>query len=482
MFPWAYINLILIGELTEYMSRREKFNFMCLNKKIIVNPAYIKFTGIGKFPFVHTPDCDYPYSRHPFVSFDFKFFNPKHQHVTESNIDCFYGYDPSTGDTIPVYILVECGKCQPCIVKKRVSLKNQMILEQSVQEEPPVFLTLTYDDQHLPHDGVSVRDVQLFLKRFRSYVDYHYPAFAKFRYVCFSEYGSLHGRPHYHLLLFGLGLTSPRDILKLETDLRTTWQNGFVYAKLCDYGCFNYVSKYVCKGSNVPLGKNPNFRLSSRRHGGIGVPAFDNPSLLSQAIRSPHPVIKVKCLGKVFDVYIPKSIRDSLFRSPRQFYSPVAIKRYKRFLHVSCLLRALYDTYDDCAAHLVSCANINKPYFKNLVYRDAAIIPKEIYDRFSPLDCSVQKIFVPDYMVVDDYDRQSLSHLLLEYENLYEYLLNVVIDFDKMFEHRYLRNKIVGAWTLSLVQFSERNPDTDPFSISKFNGIIVESQGSKDFQ
>lgn len=457
---------------------------MCLNTSIIVNPAYVKATGTGKYPFVHMAAQDYPYQRNFFVPFDYKFFSPRRNYVTSKNIDSFYAYDPCTGDTIPVYIEVECGRCKSCIQKKRTSLKHRMILEQSCYDEPPVFLTLTYDDGHLPSCGVSVRDVQLFMKRLRSYVSYHHSNFPRFRYICFSEYGKQHGRPHYHLLLFGLGFSSPRDVLLFEKDMHTCWQNGFVYAKLCDHGCFNYVSKYVCKGSNVPFGKNPNFRLSSRKNGGIGMPAFENPTVYSQVLRSPHPTIKLKCLGKVFDVYIPKSIRDSLFRSPRQFYSPRVLTRFKRFCWLSQLLRSLYDSYDYVVSRIDGLTFMGNDCLRSLIGRESAIIPKEIYDRFAPLECVSQQIVVPGYMLEHDvsYFKKHLSSLIDEYLNLYEYLLNVTIDFDKLYSHRYLRSKIVNRWKLSLIKFAEENSDFDALSISEFNAIIVQSQFSKDLQ
>ena len=84
---------------------------MCLNKSIIVNPAYVKATGTGKFPFVHMSAQDYPYQRNFFVPFDYKFFSPRRNHITSNNIDSFYAYDPCTGDTIPVYFEVECVFC-----------------------------------------------------------------------------------------------------------------------------------------------------------------------------------------------------------------------------------------------------------------------------------------------------------------------------------------------------------------------------------
>lgn len=66
------------------------------------------------------------------------------------------------------------------------------------------FLTLTYDEAHLPaHGQLLKRDLQLFFKRLRKYT-------GPFRYVAAGEYGELKRRPHFHVALFGLNFLSDR--------------------------------------------------------------------------------------------------------------------------------------------------------------------------------------------------------------------------------------------------------------------------------
>jgi hypothetical protein len=61
------------------------------------------------------------------------------------------------------------------------------------------FITLTYDEKHLPADRNLVkRDFQLFIKRLRKKL-----APAKVRYYMAGEYGEKYGRPHYHACNFG---------------------------------------------------------------------------------------------------------------------------------------------------------------------------------------------------------------------------------------------------------------------------------------
>lgn len=92
-----------------------------------------------------------------------------------------------------------CGQCMPCRLNRRRLWTARIMLESQLHSASS-FVTLTYDEDHLPDDrSVSVRHVQLFLKRVRDYV---YPA--KVRYFIVGEYGDLTLRPHYHAILFGV--------------------------------------------------------------------------------------------------------------------------------------------------------------------------------------------------------------------------------------------------------------------------------------
>ena len=118
-----------------------------------------------------------------------------------------------------------------------------------------LFVTLTYDDEHLPIERigsdlfqtnvavVSKRDVQLFMKRLRKkYEDY------KMRYFVTSEYGAKNGRPHYHMILFGFPFTG-----KMAGDLLAEcWQNGFVQAHPLTIKEIAYVCKYMYEKSMCP--------------------------------------------------------------------------------------------------------------------------------------------------------------------------------------------------------------------------------------
>lgn len=149
---------------------------------------------------------------------------------------------------------VPCGWCVNCRQNKRQSWVYR--LQAEAKEYPlSLFVTLTYDDEHLPIERigsdlfqtnvavVSKRDVQLFMKRLRKkYEDY------KMRYFVTSEYGAKNGRPHYHMILFGFPFTG-----KMAGDLLAEcWQNGFVQAHPLTIKEIAYVCKYMYEKSMCP--------------------------------------------------------------------------------------------------------------------------------------------------------------------------------------------------------------------------------------
>ena len=106
--------------------------------------------------------------------------------------------------------LVPCGKCPSCLSDRARDWSNRCLMELKTSGSA-IFVTLTYDDFHLPIDDdgptLRVRDVQLFFKRLRK----DFPN-SRIRYLLSGEYGSKTSRPHYHAIIFGLSLSDFPDI------------------------------------------------------------------------------------------------------------------------------------------------------------------------------------------------------------------------------------------------------------------------------
>lgn len=112
------------------------------------------------------------------------------------------------------FVEIPCGKCIGCRMDYSRQWADRMMLELQ-QHDSAYFLTLTYDDIHVPrsvyadpetgeaHTSLTLRkrDFQLFMKRLRK----HFPD-DKLRFFACTEYGGQTFRPHYHVIVFGLHL------------------------------------------------------------------------------------------------------------------------------------------------------------------------------------------------------------------------------------------------------------------------------------
>lgn len=102
---------------------------------------------------------------------------------------------PKVGD--PRVVTVSCGKCLECVRQKSIEWAFR-ILDEASQYKDNCFVTLTYNEKHLPVDNsVSRREVQLFVKRLRKAL-----APVRIRFFACGEYGKKNSRPHYHLIIF----------------------------------------------------------------------------------------------------------------------------------------------------------------------------------------------------------------------------------------------------------------------------------------
>lgn len=150
-----------------------------------------------------------------------------------------------------------CGKCLACRYNNAKTWSLRIKLE-AMQYDPSQiqFVTLTYDREHLPwHNNLEPAHLQSFIKRLRKVSG------LKIRYFACGEYGTERGRPHYHLILFGVtneqisrfvGI-SKFDYLRGVRPKRVAggydvcWTYGFVEVETAKSqgGLASYVSHYV---------------------------------------------------------------------------------------------------------------------------------------------------------------------------------------------------------------------------------------------
>ncbi|QXP44128.1 MAG: replication initiator protein [Arizlama microvirus] len=152
----------------------------------------------------------------------------------------------------PDGLLVPCGKCLQCRIRKRKEWAMRM-LHESEEWDNSIFVTLTYDNENRPpFKSLRQEDLTKFLKRLRKRL--HNEDQRKIRYFACGEYGDppelikVGGKmiltegyqPHYHLIIFGLSLKEKDKKL-----VRDSWKLGRIHFGLAEKDSMNYVSSYI---------------------------------------------------------------------------------------------------------------------------------------------------------------------------------------------------------------------------------------------
>ena len=178
-------------------------------------------------------------------------------------------------------IQVPCGQCIGCRLDYSKMWAMRCYHESRLHKHN-CFITLTYDDEHVPWSSVTgeqtlvKRDLQLFWKSLRK----KFPD-DKIRYFACGEYGDTTFRPHYHAIIFGIDfadkLLYKRSGLGfnyyISPLLAETWKAG--NSTCCDvsFDTCAYVARYVVKKLSGELGKEKyegiekEFCVMSRRPG-----------------------------------------------------------------------------------------------------------------------------------------------------------------------------------------------------------------------
>lgn len=162
---------------------------------------------------------------------------------------CFSPVQLKSGETVP------CGHCLECLSRRRNEWSVRLQLHCSCYDYMPFFVTLTYDDEHLPMSSTGAmsldpKHVTDFIKRLRSHFVLKDTDFSYFG--C-GEYGDQFGRPHYHLILFGfeaLRSVFDKSAILAEDALRQVWQMGHVDVCIAEFSGIHYCTKYVLKSQD----------------------------------------------------------------------------------------------------------------------------------------------------------------------------------------------------------------------------------------
>ena len=160
-------------------------------------------------------------------------------------------------------VLVPCGRCLACRIARSKEWAERCLHELEFWKENS-FVTLTYSDEHLPIGGNLVKShLQLFIKRLRETIREEKRSL---RYFACGEYGETYGRPHYHLILFGIGIRDKDIVCEV-------WPQGRVHMGTVTRDSCQYVSGYVMdkdSGKKDPLAHLHTVKPFQMQSQGIG--------------------------------------------------------------------------------------------------------------------------------------------------------------------------------------------------------------------
>lgn len=163
-------------------------------------------------------------------------------------------------------IVHPCGRCPNCLKRKRNDWISRFY-EEMKKHDFCQFLTLTYDDDHLPLSPCDAptldkRHLQAFFKALRKEVD--------IKYYSIGEYGPNTFRPHYHALIWSN--IDHHNMYELTKDI---WRYGNIRISPVVAAQLGYVANYHIVANSLKQwlleeARAPEFTLSSKH---LGAPA-----------------------------------------------------------------------------------------------------------------------------------------------------------------------------------------------------------------
>jgi len=224
-----------------------------------------------------------------------------------------------------------CGQCVGCRLERSRQWAVRCMHEAQMHDAN-CFITLTYDNNHLPEGGTLVKsDFQKFFKRLRKKLG------LPIRYYYCGEYGDKLGRPHYHAIIFGydfpdqqLFSKGPGGELFTSRELESCWKLGFSTIGKCTFESAAYVARYVMKKVNGKMARDHYLRFDEDGVCRWLEPEYNNmslkPAIGSEWIKKYHADVYPK------DYFFLNKKRQRPVRAYDKFYehlAPEAMKQIK---------------------------------------------------------------------------------------------------------------------------------------------------------
>lgn len=273
------------------------------------------------------------------------------------------------------YQVIPCGNCWSCKLNYSAQWATR-IMSEVKESEHNYFVTLTYDDEHLPiaesieykeniyhNDGtwsgtLWEKDVQTFLNSLRKYFERKGHKGIKY-YYC-GEYGTETLRPHYHMILMNCPLNI-NQFYNTHVDknfkahwksheIENYWKKGMIDLAEVEWSSAAYVARYCMKkiSNNVDksdyckIGKIPEFVRMSRNPG-IGMKYYHDHKY---EIYDHDGIIMRTIKGNVGNVKPPKAWDKKLQEEDPELYKKIKQGRIKAKERADKLTKEITDYTD----------------------------------------------------------------------------------------------------------------------------------------
>lgn len=368
-------------------------------------------------------------------------------------------------------LVVGCGKCAACVNSKSSNMSLQTSLE-SINHKYTYFLTLTYAPEYLPTFSViydsqrrgyayinyckrtaplgefffnktlnysssklqslsdkcnlngrfsytSVRDMQLFLKRLRKHL-YLQGINEKIRYYVVAEYGPVHFRAHYHLLLW---FDQAETLSLLPQSIRKAWKYGRVDYSLARGGCASYCSSYLNSVSHLPEIFKTCETKPFARHSRFLAQELDESEYEKVYEYEPRTIIERSVVldTSVVSLYPTRSFKNRFFPKCRGYSGKSFGELYRAY------------TIFDCAKHYYS------PYFK-----EEPTVSDLAYMMWTDVHCPFTDIYKRGYYYENILTDLAFSKRFLCRNCRYHsprYVIGKIVEFYKILEYENLKKQ-----------------------------------------
>ena len=315
-----------------------------------------------------------------------------------------------------------CGKCEECIKDKQNEYIIRTIEEAMKIKGDVYFLTLTYNEDNVPtvvdeegeldeetgelcSIGQSIKslnnkDITLWKKRCKRYIEYHYKTKCDFSYLICGEYGPQTHRPHYHGLFLGI---SPRDMEIFKRD----WETNYGYTCIKEVSKFDvertarYVAKYITKmrdleDKNVMNGKVEKPRKITSK--GYGMPSKERWKRMKidvmgedYSVEDLQKMVKPGQSTKKVSKIIEKVTRSLKYKNNGKEYKLPAYYRKKMFYYKDDFGKVHGTTVSNMVAQAMV-NQVQSDYSRKLVEMANNLQVGETFEDMRAVACRVQAI------------------------------------------------------------------------------------------